>query len=101
MTAKNIDLTTLTVKELMQLQQDAATIIAAEEATKLEVAVFCDEVRALAIQRGITMADLARAVLVAETGNNWKVQDRRTPKANYPQGDGTWTGGRFKPRWVT
>ena len=101
MTAKNIDLTTLTLSELMQLQTEAAAIIAAEEATKQEVVIFCDEVRSLAIQRGIAMADLARAVLAAETGKKGNVEDRRRPRANYPQGGGTWTGARIKPRWVT
>ncbi|MEI7536689.1 MAG: hypothetical protein WCJ76_05735 [Comamonadaceae bacterium] len=67
MTERKIDLTTLTMGELKRLHADAAAIIAAEEATKLKVAAFCDEVYALAKQRGVTMADLVRGLSIVET----------------------------------
>ena len=101
MSTSKIDLSALTMAELKQLQAEAAAIIAGQEATKLEVAAFCDEVYALAIQQGITIVDLAHALLVAETVKKARVQPRRPVTSEKPQGDGTLTGLRFKPRWVS
>lgn len=80
MTANKIDLTTLTMAELKRLHADAAAIIAEEEATKLKVAAFCDEVYALAKQRGVTMSDLVRGLSIAETVKVDRVA-RKTPVA--------------------
>lgn len=89
MTANKIDLSTLTMEELKRLHADAAAIIAAEAATKLKVAAFCDEVYALAKQRGVTMADLVRGLSIVETVKEGKLARRAPVAAKHRKGDRT------------
>lgn len=103
MATNKIDLSTLTMAELRQLQTDAAAIIATEDATALKVSAFCDEVYALARQRGVTMEELVRGLSLAETVKTGKEKGGAgaSSTAKYRQGAKTWTGRGYRPRWVT
>lgn len=87
-----IDLTTLSLKELKQLQKDVE--VAVSEYKERERRKALEEVEAFARERGLTVADLGEL----------SVKRKRKPAApkyaNPADPSQTWTGRGRRPRWV-
>ncbi|MCC5969976.1 MAG: H-NS histone family protein [Pararhodobacter sp.] len=87
-----IDLESLDLKELKQLQKDVTTAI--EQFKERERRKALSEVEAFARERGLTLADLSQI-------STKRVRKPAAPKyANPADPSQTWSGRGRHPRWV-
>jgi len=90
-----MDITTLTLVELRELQQQIPSELRRREAQ--EKSNLIKEVRALAKERGFTIEDLLSKdeAKRADVGSKVRIKYRHPQDANL-----TWTGRGRKPKWV-
>lgn len=109
MTARKLNLATLTLAQLKQLQAEATELISAQERSGAAIAELVAQVRELAAARGVSIAQLAgalnrpaasaRAVQAARV-RAAQGATRAKPTVKYRKDGKSWTGRGFQPVWL-
>ena len=97
-----INLESLTVEQLAQLQADAATLMAAKQQEQSDA--LRATIKAMVKDAGHDVVPFLRSMLPSKSTSKKSVQTagkRSKPAVKYRKGSDTWTGRGHRPQWLT